>query len=174
VRVPQSVVDLLEADVLADRGAGDVEPALVPTHAVVGADVSNLEAIWVLDGGRLFGRGARGKNPGSCKRWQVMKFGRALTDESDPSQKMGLAIDAAEGRSRYRQRIATVEPEFANIRHHKGLRRFTFRSRVKVKIQWLLYCLVRNIQNMATRGGVREVEHRRGARIDAHGARQRH
>jgi transposase len=91
------------------------------------------------------------KSPGSGRGRQVTKFGRALADENDPSQKMRQAIDSPEGRRRYSQRIATVEPVFANIRHHKGLRRFTLRSRVKVKIQWLLYCLVHNIEKMATR-----------------------
>ena len=91
------------------------------------------------------------KNPASGKGRQVTKFGRALADEHDPSRKMREAIDSAEGRRRYSQRIAVVEPVFANIRHHKGMRRFTLRSRVKVKIQWLLYCLVHNIEKMATR-----------------------
>jgi hypothetical protein len=151
VRVPPSFVDLFEADVLADQGAGDVVPLLLPTHATVGADVANLEAIRVLDGGKLVGHGAREKYPESGKGRQVTKFGRDLADENDPSQKMRQAIDSPEGRRRYSQRIATVEPVFANIRHHKGIRRFTLRSRVKVKIQWLLYCLVHNIEKMATR-----------------------
>ncbi len=91
------------------------------------------------------------KNPDSGKGRQVTKFGRALADQNDPSRKMREAIDSPEGRSLYSQRIATVEPVFANIRHHKGMRRFTLRSKVKVKIQWLLYCLVHNIEKMATR-----------------------
>jgi hypothetical protein len=32
------------------------------------------------------------------------------------------------GRALYSRRIATVEPVFANIRHHKGMRRFTLRG----------------------------------------------
>ncbi len=91
------------------------------------------------------------KNPDSGKGRQLTKFGRALADENDPSRKMREAIDSPEGRRLYSQRIATVEPVFANIRHHKGMRRFTLRNRAKVKIQWLLYCLVHNIEKMATR-----------------------
>jgi Transposase DDE domain len=49
------------------------------------------------------------------------------------------------------QRIATVEPVFANIRHHKKMDRFTLRTKVKVGIQWLLYCVVHNIEKMATK-----------------------
>ena len=51
----------------------------------------------------------------------------------------------------YRQRIATVEPVFANTRRPKGMDRFTLRGKVKVGIQWLLYCLVHNIEKMATK-----------------------
>jgi hypothetical protein len=67
-----------------------------------------------------------------------------------------------------------VEPVFASIRHHKGMRRFTLRSRVKVKIQWMLYCLVHNIEKMTTRAAYARSGPCKGARIDAHGARQRH
>jgi transposase len=49
------------------------------------------------------------------------------------------------------QRIATVEPVFANIRHHKKMDRFTLRGKLKVGIQWLLYCVVHNIEKMATK-----------------------
>jgi len=39
-------------------------------------------------------------------------------NERDPSQRMRRAIDSATGRALYSLRIATVEPVFANIRHH--------------------------------------------------------
>ncbi|MBU1086952.1 MAG: transposase, partial [Candidatus Omnitrophica bacterium] len=37
------------------------------------------------------------------------------------------------------------EPVFANIRHNKGLRRFSFRGKTKVDIQWKLFAMVHNI-----------------------------
>lgn len=46
-------------------------------------------------------------------------FGRALADENDPSQKVRNAIDLLRSRALCSRRIATVEPVFANIRHHK-------------------------------------------------------
>lgn len=91
------------------------------------------------------------KNPASGKGRNVSLFGRALVDANDPSQKMRDAIDSAQGRALYSRRIATVEPVFANIRHHKGMRRFTLRGKVKVGTQWQLYCLVHNIEKIATR-----------------------
>jgi hypothetical protein len=47
---------------------------------------------------------------------------------------------------------AIVEPVFANLRSNKRLDRFTYRGSVKVNIQWLLYCLVHNIEKIAHYG----------------------
>lgn len=91
------------------------------------------------------------KNPARGKGRVVSLFGRALVDENNPSHKMRCAIDSAQGRALYSRRIATVEPVFANIRHHKGMRRFTLRGKAKVSTQWQLYCLVHNIEKIATR-----------------------
>ena len=63
---------------------------------------------------------------------------------------MRQAIDSPRGRSLYSRRIATVEPVFANIRHHKRMSRFTLRGKAKVSTQWQLYCLVHNIEKIAT------------------------
>ena len=63
-------------------------------------------------------------------------------------------IDSEEGRRIYPQRMAIVEPVFANIRTHKGLDRFTLRGKIKVNIQWLLYCMVHNIGKIAVYGCV--------------------
>ncbi len=46
------------------------------------------------------------------------------------------------GRKIYPQRIAIVEPVFANMETHKGMDHFTLRGKVKVNIQWLLYCMI--------------------------------
>ncbi len=78
-------------------------------------------------------------------------FGRALVDDSDPSQKMRKAIDSARGRALYSRRVATVEPVFANIRDHKRMSRFTLRGRAKVSTLSQLYCLVHNIEKIATK-----------------------
>ena len=45
------------------------------------------------------------------------------------TQLMKRAIDSQRGRRIYSQRIATVEPVFANIRHNKRMNRFTLRGR---------------------------------------------
>jgi len=57
-------------------------------------------------------------------------------------------IDTEAGKKIYEKRLGIVEPVFANIRHHKKLDRFTLRGKAKVDIQWMLYCLVHNIEKI--------------------------
>ena len=61
------------------------------------------------------------------------------------TKEMAQKIDTEKGREIYYQRIAIVEPVFANIKCMKGLDRFTLRGKIKVNIQWVLYCMVHNI-----------------------------
>jgi len=58
---------------------------------------------------------------------------------------MAAKIDSEKGRRIYHHRIAIAEPVFANIRIDKAMNRFTLRGKIKVNIQWLLYCMVHNI-----------------------------
>jgi len=68
------------------------------------------------------------------------------------SKQMVEKIDTEQGRRIYPQRLAIVEPVFANIRSNKRLDRFTLRGKIKVNIQWLLYCLVHNIEKILNYG----------------------
>jgi len=61
------------------------------------------------------------------------------------TKRMAAKIDSKEGRKIYPQRLAVVEPVFANITTQKRMDRFTLRSKIKVDIQWMLYCMVHNI-----------------------------
>jgi transposase len=65
------------------------------------------------------------------------------------TQRMRERIDSEQGRRRYGQRFATVEPVFGNLRHNKRLQRFTVRGRAKVDAQWKLFALVHNIEKLA-------------------------
>jgi IS5 family transposase len=47
--------------------------------------------------------------------------------------------------------MAIAEPVFANTRTYKAMNRFTLRGKIKVNIQWLLYCMVHNIGKLLTR-----------------------
>jgi transposase len=75
-----------------------------------------------------------GKRPGS------------ITDE------MKNKIDTPEGRKMYSKRLGIVEPVFGNIRACKKMNRFTLRGKIKVNIQWMLYCLVHNIEKISKYG----------------------
>ena len=75
-----------------------------------------------------------GKRPGS------------LTDE------MKEKIDTPEGRKTYSKRLGIVEPVFGNIRGCKRMDKLTLRCQIKVNIQWLLYCMVHNIEKIANYG----------------------
>lgn len=72
--------------------------------------------------------------------------------EPSLSEEMIKKIDTPEGRRIYARRMKIVEPVFANIRTHKRLDRFTLRGKIKVNIQWLLYCIVHNIGKIAVFG----------------------
>ena len=68
------------------------------------------------------------------------------------SRRMAGKVDSELGREIYPQRFAVAEPVFANIRTHKRLDRFTLRGAIKVNIQWLLYCMVHNIEKISNYG----------------------
>lgn len=89
--------------------------------------------------------------PDKTKVRQVAFF-QGKRDGASHTDKMKARIDSPEGRTRYGQRFATVEPVFGNLRHNKQLNRFTLRGRAKVDAQWKLYCLVHNIEKLAHHG----------------------
>ena len=60
-------------------------------------------------------------------------------------KEMEEKIDTERGREIYHRRIGIAEPVFADIKYGKGLDRFTLRGRIRVNIQWVLYCMVHNI-----------------------------
>jgi hypothetical protein len=72
------------------------------------------------------------RHPNKTKYRQVaIMIGRAAQPQ-DPMVQMRQRIDSPQGRRSYSQRIGTVEPVFANIRHNKRLNRFTLRDKPKV------------------------------------------
>jgi transposase len=86
---------------------------------------------------------------GGKRRYLQVPIGVELTNFS---KRMAGKVDSERGRKIYPQRFAVAEPVFANIRTHKRLDRFTLRGKVKVNIQWLMYCMVHNIEKIANYG----------------------
>jgi len=82
-------------------------------------------------------------------RWLYVPTGTVGTNFS---KKMVAKIDTEQGRKIYPQRLGIIEPVFANIRVHKRLDRFTLRGKAKVNIQWLLYCMVHNMEKILNYG----------------------
>jgi len=89
------------------------------------------------------------RNPDTPSRQVLVIYGNrpgSITDE------MKNKIDTPEGRHAYGKRLGIVEPVFGNIRTCKRMDRFTLRGRMKVNIQWMLYCLVHNIEKIINFG----------------------
>ena len=78
--------------------------------------------------------------------------GREDAETETHTMRMQQRLDTPEGREQYGQRFATVEPVFPNLRYNKRLDRFTLRGRTKVNGQWLLFCLVHNIEKLTHAG----------------------
>jgi transposase len=74
---------------------------------------------------------------------------KATEHTATRSRQMRAKIDLPESRTIYAKRLAIVEPVFANIRVQKGMNHFTYRGQAKVNIQWLLFCLVHNLERIA-------------------------
>ncbi len=73
---------------------------------------------------------------------------QASAGKVSPIDSMKARIDSEEGRYRYSRRLGTVEPVFGNIRTTKRLDRFSLRGKRKVNAQWLMYCLVHNVEKL--------------------------
>jgi transposase len=87
--------------------------------------------------------------PETTETKQVTIFtGKTEARKETPIEKMKRKFDTPMGRFTYNQRIAIVEPVFANLQN-KGLRRFTLRGKRKVDAQWKLFTLVHNIEKIA-------------------------
>jgi len=97
-----------------------------------------------------------------CMRKPIKEIGRQVTirignaTESLPNilSEMRTKIDSAQGRHIYSQRLGTVEPVFANINTQKRLNRFSLRGKSKVNAQWLMFCMVHNIEKIQKYGSM--------------------
>ena len=92
------------------------------------------------------------RHPDRTSVRQVSFFAKDQASPHQFTERMKQTIDSPRGRRLYSQRMATVEPVFANLRHNKQLNRFTLRTQPKVNAQWTLYCLVHNIEKLARNG----------------------
>lgn len=61
---------------------------------------------------------------------------------------MRVKIDSVVGRKAYAKRMWTIEPVFGNITSNKGLSKLHLRGKEKVSCQWMMYCMVHNIEKL--------------------------
>ena len=99
---------------------------------------------------------------GQCMQKKVDKMGRQVAIKKGTTinknmsliDRMKMKIDSDKGRHIYSRRLGAVEPVFGNINTNKGLNRFTLRGKTKVNAQWLMYCLVHNVEKIQNYGQV--------------------
>ena len=89
------------------------------------------------------------KTPTARRKYLEIDLGRP---SEDLIGKMIEKIDTEKGKKRYERRLAIVEPVFANIKTQKRLDRFTLRGKLKVNVQWQLYCIIHNIEKIVNYG----------------------
>ena len=58
------------------------------------------------------------------------------------SEEMKAKIDTPEGKNIYSMRMGIIEPVFGNICNAMRLNHFTLRTKAKVNVQWVLYCIL--------------------------------
>ncbi len=88
-------------------------------------------------------------------RYRVFQI--SIDDEGrEYTKEMIKKIDTFKGRYIYSKRMQIVEPVFANIRTHKKMNRFTLRTKEKVNIQWLLFCIVHNMSKIMRYGNLKK------------------
>lgn len=87
-------------------------------------------------------------------RQRVRSVFRRSDNAEECCDRMREKIDSAHGRSMYSKRMGIVEPVYGNIRWAKGLSRFSLRGKAKVNGQYLLWCIVHNIEKVLNYGGL--------------------
>lgn len=88
------------------------------------------------------------KPPADRGRQVSIRMGVAKHQTPSLLKQMQEKIDSRKGRHIYSQRLGTVEPVFGNINTNKRLNRFSLRGKTKVNAQWLMYCMVHNIEKL--------------------------
>jgi len=89
------------------------------------------------------------RKPATSRGRQVsVRIGEAEQEAPNLLKQMQNKIDSRQGRHIYSQRLGTVEPVFGNINTNKRLNRFSLRGKTKVNAQWLMYCMVHNIEKI--------------------------
>ncbi len=74
-----------------------------------------------------------------------------LVEDQDHKSYLDLMkqrIDSEAGRKDYAKRMWTIEPVFGNITSNKGLDKLSLQGKGKVSCQWMMYCMVHNMEKL--------------------------
>lgn len=71
-----------------------------------------------------------------------------IYENDEFKQTMRRKLLSSEGKRKYKKRIATVEPVFAQIKHIMGFRRFLLRGLEKAKTEFSIVCTAYNIKKI--------------------------
>jgi len=94
-----------------------------------------------------------------CMKNPVKEHGRQvsfLVDDENNTNYLDLMrkkIDSDAGKKAYAKRMWTIEPVFGNITSNKGLNKLSLRGQAKVTCQWMMFCMVHNIEKLWRYGG---------------------
>lgn len=94
------------------------------------------------------------KLPKDRGRQVSVRIGEVKQPAPNLLKQMQEKIDSRKGRHIYGKRIGAVEPVFGNMNTNKRLNRFTLRGKIKVNAQWLMYCMVHNIEKIQHYGSI--------------------
>ena len=90
----------------------------------------------------------------SCMKNPIKEQGRQVSFLNKTQEKVSCLdlmkekVDSVEGRRIYSRRMWTIEPVFGNITSNKRLDRISLRGERKCTAQWLMFCLVHNIEKL--------------------------
>ena len=98
-----------------------------------------------------------------CMKRPVKEHGRQVSfvvEEEHNKNYMDLMkqkVDSPQGRKDYARRMWTIEPVFGNICSNRGLNKLSLRGKTKVTCQWMMYCIVHNMEKLWRYGNITQM-----------------
>mgnify|MGYP000226986214 FL=1 len=95
-----------------------------------------------------------------CMKNPLKEHGRQVSfkvDREDNQNYLDLMkqkVDSEQGRKNYARRMWTIEPVFGNITSNKGIHKLSLRGKAKVTCQWMICCIMHNIEKLWRYGDI--------------------
>ncbi|HEX8829769.1 MAG TPA: IS1182 family transposase [Longimicrobium sp.] len=137
----ESQVIVAQALTNEEADVGLLAPMLERCEAQAGARPEQLLAdagYWSEANGALDGQG------GTELLIATVHWPNDQKDQHPQRDQMEAKLESEEGRAAYRQRCSTIEPVFGQM-VMRGLERFRLRGKVKVQLEWSLWCTTHNL-----------------------------